>query len=71
MKTSRRDVANMLARRQGVPTTQAGIDAMHATIVSRLNAALPARATAPLKSSADRGGAHFAGEQRQADPGRS
>jgi hypothetical protein len=44
-KISRRDAANMMARRQGVPTTQAGVDAMHAEIVSKLNA------TAPLPSS--------------------
>jgi hypothetical protein len=40
-KLSRRDAANMMARRQGVPTTQAGVDAMHAEIVSRLNATAP------------------------------
>jgi hypothetical protein len=40
-KISRRDAANMMARRQGVPTTQAGVDAMHAEIVSRLNATAP------------------------------
>ena len=47
---TRRDAGNLMALRQGVPVPQAGIDAMHAEIVAKLNATLPAR-TSPSTSS--------------------
>ena len=47
---TRRDAGNLMALRQGVPVSQAGIDAMHREIVAKLNATLPAR-TSPSTSS--------------------
>jgi len=35
---SRRDAANVMAWRQGIPQTQAGIDAMYAALAAKLNA---------------------------------
>jgi hypothetical protein len=37
----RRAIANSIASRQGVPTAQAGVDALWTGIVAKLNAALP------------------------------
>lgn len=45
MGYSRRDAANLLAWRQGVPTTQAGVGNFWASIAARLNTALPASGT--------------------------
>jgi hypothetical protein len=46
----RRALANSLALKQGLPVTQAAIDAMHAGIVAKLNATLPVRAQPDLNS---------------------
>ena len=45
MGYSRRDAANLLAWRQSVPTTQAGLDNFWASITAGLNASLPASGT--------------------------
>jgi len=37
----RRAIGNLAAQRQGIPTTQAGVDALWGGIVTRLNATLP------------------------------
>jgi hypothetical protein len=39
--SSRRAIGNLAAQRQGLPTTQAGIDAVWTGIVGKLNATLP------------------------------
>jgi hypothetical protein len=49
-KLSRRDAANIAAWRQGIPTTQAGVDKMWTGIVARHNASLPARAQPDLNA---------------------
>jgi hypothetical protein len=49
-KLSKRNAANMMARRQGIPQTQAGIDAMHADLVAKLNATLPASQETPIEA---------------------
>jgi hypothetical protein len=46
-KVNRRDAANLAAWRQGIPTTQAGVDAMHAEMAAKLNATLPAYRPVP------------------------
>jgi hypothetical protein len=40
-KQARQRAANMMAQRQGLSTTQAGVDALWSGIVGKLNAALP------------------------------
>jgi hypothetical protein len=37
-KLTRRESGNLIASRQGIPTTQEGIDGMHAAMVAKLNA---------------------------------
>ena len=55
-KFSRRASANIAAWRRGIPTTQAGVDAMWGGVVGKLNATIPA-SRAPIASGAD-----FAGD---------
>ena len=47
-KFSRRAAANIAAWRQGIPKTQAGVDAMWAGIVGKLNATIPDPSRAPI-----------------------
>jgi hypothetical protein len=63
-KLSRRDAANIAVWRQGLPTTQAGVDAMWSGVVGKINATIPASPTHFSLSSHAR---TSAGEQRAVD----